>query len=152
MAFKDTIAQLIAGLFLEIPAKSKSFAQLRAKLEQSGRQVQARLEVGQPNPVLLAHIIQIERWGQNRLRSSLAETPFEMDQSSKYAPDLSLDWSALRLEFDRTRQVTLELVDRLELGQPVMVAHNQLGPMSAKAWLWYLNLHANLELRRLRSA
>ena len=151
MAFKDTMTQLIAGLFLENPAKTKSFAQLRAKLEHSGRQVQARLEVSQPNPVLLAHIIQIEMWGQNRLRSSLAETAFEMDQSSKYAPDLSLDYSELRLEFDRTRQVTLELVDRLESGEPVAVAHNQLGPMSAKAWLWYLNLHANLVLRRLRS-
>jgi hypothetical protein len=152
MTFKDSIAQLITWVFLENPSKGKTFAQLRATLEQSRQQIQSRLVASQANPELLRHIVTIEKWGQNRLRSSLKEVPFEMDRSSKYAPDATLGWPELRLEFDRTRQVTLELMDRLERGQPDKLVHNQFGPMSAKAWLWYLNLHANIELRKLRKA
>jgi hypothetical protein len=152
MAFKDSIAQLIAGLFLENPAKSKSFAQLRTALELSGIQMQARLESGLPNPELLRHIIQIERWGQNRLRGGLGEVRFEMDRSGAYAPDVALDWDDLKVEISRVRQETLEIARRLELANPSPgpVVHNQFGPISVKGWLRYLNVHASTELRKLR--
>jgi hypothetical protein len=154
MAFKDSIAQLIAGLFLENPAKSKSFAQLRSALESSGIQMQARLESGKANPELLRHVIQIERWGQNRLRSSLGEVPFVQDGSSAYAPDAALGWDELKAEFFRVRQETLEITRRLELANPSPgpVVHNQFGLLSVKGWLRYLNVHASTELRKLRSA
>jgi hypothetical protein len=152
MAFKDSIAQLIAGLFLENPAKRKSFAQLRTALELSGIQMQARLESGLPNPELLRHIIQIERWGQNRLRGGLGEVRFEMDRSGAYAPDVALDWDDLKVEISRVRQETLEIARRLELANPSPgpVVHNQFGPISVKGWLRYLNVHASTELRKLR--
>jgi hypothetical protein len=152
MAFKDSIAQLIAGLFLENPAKRKSFAQLRSALELSGIQMQARLESGLPNPELLRHIIQIERWGQNRLRGGLGEVRFEMDRSGAYAPDVALDWDDLKVEISRVRQETLEIARRLELANPSPgpVVHNQFGPISVKGWLRYLNVHASTELRKLR--
>jgi hypothetical protein len=154
MAFKDSITQLIAGLFLEKPAKSQSFAQLRSALESSGVQMKSRLESGKANPELLRHIIQIERWGQNRLRSSLGEVPFEMDRSRAYAPDATLGWEELIFEFVKVRQETLEIVRRLELVNPSPdpVVHNQFGPISVKAWLRYLNVHASTELRKLRPA
>ena len=154
MAFKDSIAQLIAGLFLENPAKSKSFVQLRSSLELSGVQMRAQLEKGKANPELLRHIIQVERWGQNRLRSSLGEVRFEMDRSGLYAPDKALGWDELRSEFAKVRQETLLIAQRLELANPVPgpVVHNQFGPISVKGWLRYLNVHARTELRRLRPA
>jgi DinB superfamily len=154
MAFKDGIAQLIAGLFLENPAKSKSFAQLRSALESSGVQMQARLESGKSNPELLRHIIQIESWGQNRLRSSLGEVQFEMDRSRAYAPDAALGWDELKSEFARVRQETLEIARRLESANPPpgSVVHNQFGLLSVKGWLRYLNVHASTELRKLRPA
>jgi DinB superfamily len=153
MAFKDSIAQLIAGLFLENPAKSKSFAQLRSALELSGIQMQARLESGKENPELLRHIIQIEIWGQYRLRSSIGEVRLEMDRSGAYAPDTALGWDELKSEFAKVRQETLEIARRLELAnpQPGSVVHNQFGPISVKGWLRYLNIHASTELRKLRS-
>jgi hypothetical protein len=152
MAFKDTIFRLVAALFFENPAKGKSFEQLRAALDSSGSRLRSRLESGRANPELLRHVIQIERWGQNRLRSALKEVPFELDGSSLHAPDAALDWDGLRSEFDKTRQATLELVDRLERANPGPVAHNQFGPISVKGWLGYLNSHANIEVqRKLRS-
>jgi hypothetical protein len=154
MAFKDSIAQLIAGLFLENPAKSKSFAQLRSALELSGIQMQARLESGKANPELLRHIIQIESWGQHRLRSSIGEVRFEMNGSGAYAPDAALGWDELKSEFAKVRQETLEIACRLELANPLPgpVVHNQFGPLSVKGWLQYLNIHASTELRKLRPA
>jgi hypothetical protein len=150
MAFKDSIAQLISTLFFENPAKNKTYPQLRSILEDSHRQLQVRLATSKANPELLRHVISIEKWAQNRLRSSLNEVPLGMDRSGNYAPDAALGWPELRLEFDQTRRATLELVHRLETGKPIKVAHNQFGSISAKAWLWYLNMHANMELRRLR--
>jgi DinB superfamily len=154
MAFKDNIAQLIATLFLENPVKSKSFAQLRSALELSGAQMQARLESGKANPELLRHIIQIEAWGQHRLRSSIGEVRSEMDRSGAYAPDTALGWDELKSEFAKVRQETLEITRRLECASPAPgpVVHNQFGPLSVKGWLRYLNLHANTESRKLRSA
>jgi hypothetical protein len=81
MAFKDRIAGSIAGLLLENPAKSQSFAQLCPALDSIGVQMHGRLESGKPSPELLRLIIQIESWVQNRLRSSIGEAPFEMDRS-----------------------------------------------------------------------
>ncbi len=153
MAFKDSIFRFVAGVFFENPANRKSFAQLRSSLESNGSRLRSRLESGQANSKLLSHVIQIERWGQNRLRSTLNEVPFELDGSSRYAPGAALGWSELRLEFDKTRQATLELVDRLERANPGPVAHNQFGPISVKGWLGYLNAHANMEVqRKLRSS
>lgn len=153
MALKDSITQFIAGLFLENPAKNKSIAQLRSALESSGIQMQARLETGKPNPELLCHIIQIERWGQHRLRSGLGEVPFEMDSSSAYAPHPALSWDDLKSEFANVRQETLEIARRLELASTPLkpVVHNQFGPVSVKGWLRYLDVHSNMELRKLRS-
>jgi DinB superfamily len=154
MALKDSIAQLIAGLFLENPAKSKSFTQLRSALELSGIQMQARLESGKANPELLRHIIQIEIWGQHRLRSSIGEIRFEMDRSGAFAPDTALGWDELKSEFTTVRQETLEIAQRLELANPPPgpVMHNQFGLLSVKGWLRYLNIHASTELRKLRPA
>ena len=148
----DSIFRFVAGVFFENPANRKSFAQLRSDLDSSGSRLRSRFESGKPNSKLLSHVIQIERWGQNQLRSTLQEVPFEVDGSSRYAPDPALGWQELRLEFDNTRQATLELVDRLERANPGPVAHNQFGLISVKGWLGYLNSHANLEVKRkLRS-
>lgn len=154
MAFKDSVAQLIAKLFLENPVKRKSLRQLRSALELGGVQLLTRLEKGKANPELLRHIIQIERWGQNRLRSSIDEVRFELDRSGFYAPDAALGWDELKSEFAEVRQETLEIARRLELANPPpgIVVHNQFGPVSAKGWLRYLNLHASMELRKLRPA
>ena len=148
MALKDVLFQFVAGLLIENPAKNKSYVQLRAALEQGRSEIESQLEVSKPNPELLRHIIAIEAWGQNRLRSSLGEVPFEMDRSGKYAPDLTTDWTALRGGFRQTRQNTLDLLNRLEAANPGPVRHNQFGLISVKGWLWYLHTHANLEAKR----
>jgi hypothetical protein len=152
VAFKDVISQFIAGIFLENPSKDKSFAQLRSMLELSGTQIRARLESGEPNLKLLRHVITIERWGQNRLRSALGEVRFVLDQSGQYAPAATLGWAELKAEFANVRQETLEISRRLELANPMPgpVVHNQFGPVTVKGWLRYLEIHASTELRKLR--
>ena len=154
MAFKDSFFRFVAAVFFENPANRNSFAELRSALASSGERMQARLEMGKANPILLRHIIQIERWGQNRLRGSLGEVRYEMDRSGDFAPDAALGWDDLKSEFARVRQETLEIAQRLELANPPpqAVVHNQFGLLSVKGWLRYLNVHASTEVRRLRSA
>ena len=50
-----------------------------------------------------------------------------------------------------TRAQTSQLARQFEATPPQeTVEHDGLGPLSARAWLRYLNLHADLESRRLR--
>ena len=55
--------------------------------------------------------------------------------------------------FSETRQQTVAVVQ--QLGQTnvadVKVPHNQFGPLSVRSWLRYLEMHANLEAKKLKS-
>ena len=54
-----------------------------------------------------------------------------------------------------TRAASVDLARRLHPRPPsddLTIAHNSLGPLTAKAWLRYLIHHADLESRKLRGA
>lgn len=51
----------------------------------------------------------------------------------------------------RKRTVALaEALDDNQVDQFTLVKHNQYGPLTLGAWLRYLDMHANLETKRIK--
>jgi hypothetical protein len=103
------------------------------------------------NRARAAHIIGIERWGQSRLRTLLGE-PLVMDEYDGYAPSTDLTTSELAAEFTRTRAVTKAIVkEHQENGVSLSktAKHNELGDISARAWIAYITNHTDRESRVL---
>ncbi len=143
-----------AKLMFENPARNKSFAELRQKLEVSGAEILGRcVNAGDSanNRKVLAHIVAIERWGANRLAVLLGDKPLELDGSRAYAPD-SANWAELQDGFKQTRAATVNSTARLEAsGSVATVPHNQFGEVSGRGWVQYLTSHAHLESRKIKS-
>lgn len=100
----------------------------------------------------LRHVIAIERWGQNRLRAALGDVAFERDESRGYAPPEDESLAQLVERFDAVRAETVALGRRVAAADAgeTKVEHNSLGPISARAWLRYLHVHGELEMKRAR--
>ena len=101
---------------------------------------------------MLSHIIGIERWGQSRLRVFLGE-PFTQDEYNGYRPARDVPWDELVGQFSATRSETIALARALDealIAPDKTVLHNQLGPLSARAWLRYLQTHASREILQVR--
>lgn len=152
MKFRDRVMRLGTPLFIEEPGRRRRFADLRAAFVATAPQIEARILNAQApqSEKTIRHIIGMERWGQNRLRVALGST-LAMDEHYPYKPPKGLGTEALLQEFRQTRAQTLELIEKLEAAAyPEKIPHNALGPLSVKAWLYYLSIHAELESRRLR--
>jgi len=152
--------------FLERPARRGGFQGQALALEAAGRKLEARLRGAEGTPKqreVLRHIIGIERWGARRVRLAAEfeggesgvrspETAFG-DAHRSYKPTEATSWEELIIKFVSARQETVALAKRLaKLGIDggVTVPHNDLGPLSLRAWLRYLRLHATLEGRKIR--
>ncbi len=153
---KEEVKEFVVSRVLEAPAGRSSYTDLGQGLERGGIALAGRAARAADTPAnreVLSHIIGIERWGQNRLRVALGRQPYGSDTYHAYrpAPDASL--SDLRNLLSQTRAGTVDLARQLHANPPeegATVDHNGLGPLTAKAWLRYLNQHADLESRRLR--
>jgi hypothetical protein len=140
--------KFFAPFFLENKISLAVHAQ---KLEVNGLKLEARFLAAGDSLVsrrVLRHIIAIERWGLNRLRMLLQEKPFEADSSGAYYPPEGVAWSVLLLEFKAVRRELVALIPFLE--NTNKVAHNMMGDLSARAWLKYLDFHANAESSKVR--
>ena len=155
MGLRDRLQRLGVELLVERPVRRKSLDELAATLERSGARLEQRFgsAAGTPeNCARLRHIVGIERWGQQRLRVGLG-TPLTLDDYDGYQPEPSLDWAGMRTAFQSARQETIALAQALAVASSdaaMRVPHNQLGPLSLRAWLRYLNLHANIEAQSIR--
>lgn len=103
------------------------------------------------NRRLINHIVGIERWGQQRLRTALGE-PLVIDEYDGYRPPRAATLPELQADFAATRRDTVALT--CELGaagaEAVGLPHNQIGNLSVRSWLGYLNIHANWEAKKLK--
>ncbi len=150
-----TIMNAGAGLVLERPTRRKSLPELAEALAKSAQKVEAslaKLPDSAMNRRVLSHIIGIERWGQSRLRVFLGE-PLVMDEYDGYRPPRDASWDELRQAFTDTRRRTIELVHQLQAAASPLdkkVPHNQFGPLTCRAWLRYLDIHARSEARKMR--
>ena len=150
-------ALAVAGV-LERPTRHRSYAELSRELDKAGTRLDARLAQAadtESNREWARHIIGIERWGQSRLQvlnlGKLSGGEGVSGGHRPYRPDAELSLPQLRELASLTRAQTSQLARQFEQTPPHEKAeHNSLGPLSARAWLRYLNLHADLESRRLK--
>lgn len=148
------LRETITNRFLEHPFRNLTAEQMAERLELDGRTMErtfAAAKDGEANRKLLSHITGIERWGQSRLRVALGAA-LTMDEYDGYRPPREADWIALQDAFHSTRQETVALAR--QLGQPIAAGvktpHNQFGPLTARSWLRYLDIHANMEAKKLK--
>lgn len=143
-----------AFLFLEWPSRRKTMAQMAQTLANSGQalsQQWEKLSGTDRNRQVLNHIIGIERWGQSRLRVALGDA-FVRDEYNGYRPARDTDWATLKQQFGETRAITVSLVHDLDKAGVASrkVLHNMYGEITAKGWLRYLHIHANMESKKMR--
>ncbi len=149
MGYSFFMMKFFAPLFLENKVATTVYAQ---KLEGNGLKIEQRFrDAGESDATrkVLRHIIAIERWGLNRLRVLLGEKTFVLDSSQAYEPSHTSAWNALIADFKDTRRELVALSPFLE-NTNSKVTHNGLGDLSAKAWLKYLDFHANAESTKAR--
>lgn len=155
MGLKERVTGFVAGLLLERPVAGKSYADMAQQLEEAGQSIHTRLSgknYTEFNHRVLSHIIGIERWGQSRLRVFLGN-PFVQDEYNGYRPARDVPWDDLIGLFSATRSQTVSLARALDdalIAPDKTVLHNQLGPLSARAWLRYLQTHASREIMQVR--
>ncbi|RIH83113.1 hypothetical protein Mlute_02289 [Meiothermus luteus] len=152
MPVADLVLRLAKPFLIEKPAWELSLDQHKEALVRSVEPVEQRIQKARSSQAeeIVRHIIGIERWGQRRLQVALGK-PLVMDEHHEYKPPAGLDKAHLLYEFRKTRIQTIELAERLKgTIEPTYVPHNALGPLSTRGWLYYLNLHAQWESRRLR--
>lgn len=158
----NPIARFFAHRLLERPAARIGVEGLVERLE-AGRAPLAASALAAEDASgrkQLRHVIAIERWGQNRLRVALGDLPYERDASGAYAPPEDEPLASLVERFEAVRAETVELGRRVaaaEAGATAVapavattVEHNSLGPISARAWLRYLQVHGELEMKRAK--
>ena len=148
------VRSTLVNSFLGRPFNRFNAEQIAQRLELSGRTLERTVAAAADSPhnrSLLSHIIGIERWGQSRLRVPLGAA-LTRDEYDGYRPARDADWPALQTAFAATRRETVALTQQLgaALDQPVTVLHNQFGQLRLRSWLRYLDLHANLEVKKLR--
>jgi hypothetical protein len=150
----QAIMSLSAKLFFERPARNATFDTLAANLRSSGKTVRERIAAATDKPrnrEAILHLIGIERWGQRRLQVALGE-PLLQDEYDGYRPAADIDFGQLPAEFERTRQDTLALVERLARARATneIIHHNSFGPMSVRGWIKYLTVHAAMTAKLVR--
>jgi hypothetical protein len=149
------IAGWIAGLVLERPVRDLSLSQMVDRLESAGERLAQRLGAASDSPAnrsQLRHMVGIERWGHRRLCAVFGE-PLVLDEYDDYRPAANLSWDKMRAAFRAARAETVALTRRLEaegVDSRLTAPHNQWGPLTVRGWLRYLDIHANLEAKRIR--
>jgi hypothetical protein len=150
MALRETIT----NRFLEQPFRRLTAGQMAERLDLDGRTLERTFAAARDsadNRKLLSHITGIERWGQNRLQAALG-APLVMDEYDGYRPAREAAWGDLQEAFRSTREQTVALARQLgsAVDGGVRVPHNQFGPLTMRSWLRYLDIHANLEAKKLK--
>ena len=149
------IQKILRTIILERPGRKWTMARWGEKLAANGESISNRLDKyrdSERNRQVLSHVIGIELWGQSRLRVGLGE-PFKEDEYNSYRPSRSRSWEQLKAEFRMTRKRTAALAEALDdnqVDQFMKVKHNRYGMLTLGAWLRYLDMHANLETKRLK--
>lgn len=135
-------------------AKNLTLDDLIGRLEKNTPTIQRWFETVPDIPKnhdLAKHVIGIERWGQRRLRVALGE-PFMQEEYDRYRP-AAHDMPTLSQEFADTRAETLRIARQLceqHISPVQQVAHNDMGGVTVRGWLHYLDGHAYRESSRFK--
>jgi hypothetical protein len=134
-------------------AAGQPAGQLIERLTESGQAVAERMARAADTPRnrdAAAHIIGIERWSARRLRTALGDTVVN-DEYDAYRPSIDREMTALAETFAEAREQTIALAHQaINLPPSVTARHNDLGDLSVKGWLIYIENHAARESWVLR--
>ncbi len=150
----NPVMKFFNDLFIVRPTQGKTAAQLADSLEAHGKRIYQKYSGAprtQGNHNAISHIIGIERWSLNRLRTLVEGKPLVQDEYDAYRPTADTPWPDLIEQFRKTREETVALARGLtpaQLGQTV--EHNEFGEMVARGWLGYMDAHATRESFRVR--
>jgi len=152
----SSFVRFLVAAFVERPARRAGAERLAERLEASLAPLATRFAAARDEARAvdtLRHVIGIERWGQRRLRVALGEAAYARDEHHGDKPAEGRPLAALVDELRATRAETVALGQRVaaEGRSAVPVEHNSLGPLTAAGWLRYLQLHGDLEARRVRT-
>lgn len=142
----------MAFLLIELPARRIGMDHLIERLEKSIGLLDRRILAASRRPRnqdILAHMIGIERWGQRHLRIALGESQ-HLEEYDAFRPS-GKAWNELYDALRSSRQSTVRLSKSLRMAgvdPATPIPHNQFGEISLIGWLYYLNLHANIESLR----
>lgn len=146
----SVITRFFANVILEFPVRNKSYVEQALSIEASGNKIQAEIERKHDteyNRRVLNHIIGIERWSQSRLQVALGE-PFIEEEYNGHRPKRETSWQDLKAQFRETRRESAEIARQLSAHNVPLdtkIKHNQFGDISPRAWLRYIEFHANRE-------
>ncbi|GHG04458.1 hypothetical protein GCM10017783_16350 [Deinococcus piscis] len=152
---KEELRNLAVRRLIEQPAEGQSFLSLEESLQRSGERVATRaanISDTERNRELLRHIIGIERWGRARVQSAVLHRPWVMDSHQDYKPPKDKSMPELAEILAEQRRRTATLAHSLHESPPRLndkVVHNEFGPLSVRGWLRYLQLHAEMESRKM---
>jgi len=148
--------KILRTLMVDRQAGQKSVAELKTDLASSKSTLVTQLAGAADTDNAqkkLAHVIGIERWAQSRLKVALGDQQLIMDEYDGYRPERGLNLAELAKEFASTRDETLAIADRLTALPNIetqMVEHNDMGDMRVRSWLQYIDMHGQLELRKVK--
>ena len=135
------------------PARSTTMNELITRLQQNGGTISQTMHAAPDIPKnrkQIAHIVGIERWGLNRMRTAFGEK-MGHEEYDAYRPNNGLTTEQMAQAFDETRTETIALAEQIETENKAeaIAPHNDMGDISLKAWLFYLDQHAMRELGRV---
>lgn len=136
-------------------ARGKSIGELAMQLEASFRDLEpvyARAKDVPGNREAFNHWIGIERWSRSRLRVAQG-APFTPDTYHRYREPEGASLDELRAAFRQVRAETVALARELEsagVDPDLQIASNDLGDLSVREWLEYIDDHSRRERIRLR--
>lgn len=140
--------------FTERSGQKHTVSEWQSVLQKSGEVVNGRFQNSadtEKHHNIGRHIIGIERWGQSRLRVFLGGK-LVMDEYDFYRPAVDLDMAALGTTFRETRRETVTLAAKIQeaaIDDTKTVPHNDMGDLTVRGWLAYLDTHASRESGRL---
>ena len=155
MPFIADVLHVVAGLMFERPVRGLSAQALIDRLDASTTPFVTAVRTKTDttaNRVLLAHIIGIECWAQNRMRQG-ANGTVVFDESDSYTPSPAQPMVDLVALAAATRAQSVALLRELTAAgtaPATTIAHNQFGALSLAAWSQYIVSHANLEAKKMR--
>ena len=76
--------------------------------------------------------------------------PYLDEEYDHYCPSLEKTWDELISEWKNTRQTSITMTKEISELNSKKILHNQFGPLSVKAWLRYLDVHASSEGRKIK--
>jgi hypothetical protein len=145
----------ILRVILERSNRNLTYEKAIDNLRKSGESTANRIGNSPDTPKnrkQVAHIIGIERWGQQRLRVAQGE-PLVIDECDGYEPAETLSMAELRQAFESARKETIALIEEMQRNTIPLdrkVFHNDAKEMTLRSWFGYLGVHADRESMRIR--